>query len=143
MITGEIFVSTTWVASTSFIPFDVGMRDAHGGVVGSVANRGYFSTTAYVYGVWEFQAYEEGFISNLNASNKYPNRTFDELRGLGGSHYGITNAFNPGTILETEVRKIKALKSSPNRSGVQVSRQLMKGNKLVFKYLAMGELVRP
>jgi len=143
MITGEIFVSTTWVASTSFIPFDVGMRDAHDVNFGGRANRGYFATTAYVHGVWEFQAYEEGLISNLNDSNKYPNRKVDELRGLGGSHYGITNAFSPGTILETEVRKIKALKSSPNRSGVQVSRQLMKGNKLVFKYLAMGELVRP
>lgn len=155
MITGEIFVSTTWAASTSFIPFDIGMRDAQGGVVGGVVNRGYFSTTAYVHGVWDYQVFEEGFVDNLsdnsrNADNtklgqKYLKMTVkaEEMRGFSGGYYAVNNAFSPGTILETEVRKIKALKSSPNRSGVQVSRRMLKGNKLVFKYLATGELVRP
>lgn len=144
MITGELFIGTTWAASTSFIPFDVGMRNAQSGTVGSVANRGYFATTAYVHGVWDYQVFEEGLLDNLNTSDKYLNKgRIDEVRGLGGGYYGINNAFSPGTVIETEVRKIKALKSSPNRSGVQVSRRLLKGNKLLFKYLATGELVRP
>lgn len=149
MITGEIFISTTWVASTSFIPFDIGMRDAQCGVVGGVANRGYFGTTAYVHGVWDYQVFEEGFKDDLRRNKEYDIKSrryangIEEMRGLGGSYQGITNAFSPGTIIETEVRKIKALKASPNRSGVQVSRRLLKGNKLVFKYLATGELVRP
>ena len=143
MITGELFISTTWAASTSFIPFDIGMRDAQGGVVGSVTNRGYFGTTAYVHGVWDYQVFEEALIANLDESDKYQHPIVDEIRGLNGGYYAINNAFSPGTVVETGVRKIKALKASPNRSGVQVSRRLMKGNKLVFKYLAKGEFVRP
>ncbi|MBU0847241.1 hypothetical protein KKH23_08685 [Patescibacteria group bacterium] len=146
MITGELFISTTWAASTSFIPFDIGMRDAQGGTVGSVPNRGYFGTTAYVHGIWDYQVFEEGLVANLSASDKYAGvggSGIDEIRGMGGGYYAINNVFSPGTVIEIAVRKIKALKASPNRSGVQVSRRMLKGNKLVFKYLAKGELVRP
>jgi len=143
MITGELFIGTTWAESTSFIPFDIGMRDAHDAKLGGVNNRGYFATTAYVHGIWEYQTFEEALIANLDESDKYQHPIVDEIRGLSGGYYAINNAFSPGTVIETGVRKIKALKSSPNRSGVQVSRRLLKGNKLVFKYLAQGELVRP
>jgi hypothetical protein len=149
MITGELFISTTWAASTSFIPFDIGMRNAQGGVVSGVTNRGYFATTAYVHGVWEYRVFEEGFKDDLRRNKEYDvksrryARGVEEMRGLGGSYQGITNAFSPGTIVQTKVRKLKALKASPNRSGVQVSRRLVKGNKLVFRYIGKGELVRP
>lgn len=147
MIVGEIFISTTWIASTSFIPFNQGMRDAHDVKLGGTNNRGYFATTAYVHGVWEYQKFEEDFKSSLQNSDLYAQKRFsggvDELTGLGGSSKHITNAFSPGTVIETSVRKIKALKASPNRSGIQVTRQLVNGNKLVFRYLAQGELVRP
>jgi len=144
MITGELFISTTWAASTSFIPFDVGMRDAQCTVIGSVANRGFYSTTAYVHGVWDYQVYEQSLVDSLDADDPYVNKgRSEEIRGLGGGYYGVNNAFTPGTVIETKVRKLKALKVSPNRSGVQISRRLLKGNKIVFKYLAIGELVRP
>lgn len=147
MIFGEIFISTTWNASTSFIPFDLGMRDAHDVKLGGTNNRGYFATTAYVHGVWEYQKFEEDFKTSLTSSDLYAQKMYgndnDELTGLGGSSKHITNAFSPGTVIETQIRKIKALKASPNRSGVQVARKLVKGNKLVFKYIAQGELVRP
>ncbi len=149
MITGEIFISTTWSASTSFIPFDVGMRDADDAKHGGVNNRGYFATTAYVHGLWEHQMFEDDFKESLRVSNKYANVSknygagVEEMRGLGGGYVPVNNAFYPGTIIETSVLKIKALKDTPNRSGVQVARRLVKGNKLVFKYVAVGELVRP
>ena len=147
MILGEIFISTTWNASTSFIPFNQGMRNAHDEKLNGVNNRGYFATTAYVHGVWEYQKFEEDFKTSLTNSDLYAqkrySRNVDEMSGLGGSSKHITNAFSPGTVIETSVRKIKALKASPNRSGVQVARKLVKGNKLVFRYIAQGELVRP
>ncbi len=45
--------------------------------------------------------------------------------------------------LELILKKLKALKQTPNRSGVQVNRRLLKGNRLVIRYVAQGELVRP
>lgn len=147
MILGEIFISTTWNASTSFIPFNPGMQNAQDVKLGGTNNRGYFATTAYVHGVWEYQIFEDGFKDSLTSSdlyalNKYGGK-IEELSGLGGSSKHLTNAFSPGTVIETQVRKIKALKASPNRSGIQVARKLVKGNRLVFKYIAQGELVRP
>ena len=146
MITGEIYISTTWNASTSFIPFDIGMRDAHDFRYRSAANRGAFATTAYVHGVWESQKYEEDFKDYLGDSGRRPLRysgRIELMNGMNGPYADAGNAFSPGTVIEVKVRKLKALKASPNRSGVQVNRRLVKGNKLVFKYVAQGELVRP
>lgn len=148
MITGELHISTTWAASTSFVPFDIGMRNAHDFAYQSRANRGIFATTAYLQGVWESQKYEEDFKDYLGDSDRgrrplaYSGQ-IESMSGMNGPYSDAGNAFSPGTIIEVEVRKLKALKSSPNRSGVQVNRQLVKGNKLVFKYVAQGELVRP
>lgn len=148
MITGELFISTTWNASTSFIPFDIGMRDAQGGTIGGVANRGYFGTTAYVHGIWESQLYESDFLDYLRDTPELNQRSNRYSAGLEQMD-GISrieprgDAFRPGTVLEVSVRKIKALKSSPDRSGIQVNRRIVKGNKIVFRYLAKGELVRP
>lgn len=149
MITGEIYISTTWAASTSFIPFDIGMHNAHDFRNGSRANRGLYATTAYVQGVWESQKYEEDFkdyLGNNAARRLYANhyvRGVESMGGMGGPYADAGNAFSPGTVIEAKVRKVKALKASPNRSGVQVSRQLVKGNKVIFRYVAQGELVRP
>lgn len=148
MIRGEIDIATTWTASTSFIPFHADMRNAHDYRYGGAANRGIFATTAFVMGVWESQKYEEDFKDYLGDSaapiySKYSG-WIDHMGGMGGVfHADAGNAFSPGTIIEVEVRKLKALKASPNRSGVQVNRRLVKGNKLVFRYVARGELVRP
>lgn len=146
MITGEIHISTTWAASTSFIPFDRGMRDAHDYAYQSRANRGIFGTTAYVQGVWESQKYEEDFKDYLGDSGRRPLRyggQIEAMNGMNGPYADAGNAFSPGTVIEVEVRKLKALKASPNRSGIQVNRRLVKGNKLIFGYVAQGELVRP
>lgn len=144
MITGEIFISTTWAASTSFIPFDLGMRNVHNVYVNGIENRGQFATTAYVHGVWDYQVFEDGMQDYLTSDNSIYAGQEMPAAGFGTNRLGVvTNAFSPGTIIETSVRKLKASKSSPNRSGVQVSRRLVKGNKLVFRYVAHGELVRP
>jgi len=152
MITGVISIATTWEASTSFIPFHPGMRNAQDFQYGGVPNRGIFATTAYVTGVWERQLWEEGFKRAMEDDpDKFQSladyRTGgirDEMRGLGGGGYGdIGNAFDEGTVITVKVRKLKALKNSPNRSGIQVNRRLVAGNKLVFRYVAEGELVRP
>lgn len=148
MIRGEIDIATTWAASTSFIPFHADMRNAHDYRYGSRDNRGIFATTAYVQGVWESQKYEEDFKDYLGNSTPPRYSQYagwaEHMGGLGGVfHADAGNAFSPGTIIEVQVRKLKALKASPNRSGVQVDRQLVKGNKLIFRYVARGELVRP
>ncbi len=146
MITGEINIATTWTASTSFIPFHASMQNAHDYRQGNVANRGIFATTAYVQGVWESQKYEEDFKDFLGDSGNRPLRysgQIEAMNGMNGPYADAGNAFSPGTIIEVEIRKLKALKSSPNRSGIQVNRRLVKGNKLVFRYVARGELVRP
>ncbi|MDD5614948.1 MAG: hypothetical protein PHH85_01965 [Candidatus Methanoperedens sp.] len=149
MITGEINIATTWAASTSFIPFSAGMQNAHDHRYGGVANRGIFATTAFVQGVWEAQKYEEDFKNYLgnSAALRLHARAYkggiEEMSGMGGPYADAGNAFSPGTIINVEIRKLKALKSSPNRSGIQVNRRLVKGNKLVFRYVARGELVRP
>ena len=144
MITGEIFISTTWAASTSYIPFDKGMVNVHNVEFGGTKNRGQFATTAYVQGVWEIRKFEEdmkNYLGNgtLRRSGIVRNSV---ASGLGG-HPVVGNAFSSGTIIEVHVRKLKALKSSPNRSGVQVDRRMVKGNKLIIRYVAQGELVRP
>lgn len=148
MITGELHISTTWAASTSFIPFDIGMRNAHDFAYQSRANRGIFATTAYLQGVWESQKFEEDFKDytgavSVSVAGNVCSGNIEYMRGMNGPYSDAGNAFSPGTVIEVEVRKLKALKSSPNRSGVQVNRQLVKGNKLIFKYVAQGELVRP
>jgi len=144
MITGEIFISTTWAASTSFIPFDKGMLNAHNCEYGGTKNRGQFATTAYVHGVWETQKYEEDYKTYLgDTPEKGGIKTSNLIIGGLGSGQRIGNAFSSGTIIEVHVRKLKALKATPNRSGVQVDRKMVKGNKLVIKYVAQGELVRP
>jgi hypothetical protein len=138
MITGEIHIATTWAASTSYIPFDRTMRNAHDVVYGGTINMGMFATTAYVHGVWENQVFEEGFKSHVG---------YDGLTsgGIGNNmpNMQVGNAFSPGTIIDVSVRKLKAIRTTPNRSGIQVNRKLVKGNKLIFRYLAQGELVRP
>lgn len=149
MIRGEIDIATTWTASTSFIPFHADMRNAHDYRYGGAANRGIFATTAFVMGVWESQKYEEDFkdhLGNTAALRLHAQRyggAIESMGGMGGPYADAGNAFSPGTIIEVEVRKLKALKASPNRSGVQVNRRLVKGNKLVFRYVARGELVKP
>lgn len=146
MIRGEIDIATTWTASTSFIPFPNSMVNAHDYRHGGAANRGIFATTAFVMGVWESQKYEEDFKDFLGDSGNRPlgyGGQIESMSGMNGPYADAGNAFSPGTIIEVEVRKLKALKASPNRSGVQVNRQLVKGNKLVFRYVARGELVRP
>lgn len=149
MIIGEIHISTTWNASTSFIPFDIGMVNAQDYAYGGIANRSIFATTACVQGVWESQKYEEDFKNYMgnSATRRLTGQRYsgaaEALGGMGGPYADAGNAFSPGTVIEAKVRKLKALKSSPNRSGVQVSRQLVKGNKLTFRYIAVGELVRP
>lgn len=148
MITGEIFISTTWAASTSFVPFDIGMRDAHDVKLGGTNNRGYFATTAYVHGIWESQLYESDFLDYLRDTPELNQRSNRYSKGLEQMD-GVSrieprgDAFRPGTVLEVSVRKLKALKAGPDRSGIQVNRRLVKGNKMVFRYLAKGELVRP
>lgn len=140
MITGEIHISTTWAASTSYIPFDRTMRNAQDVKYNGTANRAMFATTAYVQGVWEAQKFEEDFKTYAG----------DDGRTKGGlktasymPNMSIGNAFSPGTIIEVDVRKVKASRATPDRSGVQVNRRLVKGNKLIIRYLAQGELVRP
>jgi len=149
MINGELYISTTWAASTSFIPFTKGMQNSQDSEYQGIANRGQFATTAYIQGVWESQLYETGYKDYINnsANLKLPGARYsgrvESMQGMNGPYADSGNAFLPGTILETEVRKLKALKSSPNRSGVQVTKQLVKGNKLLIRYVAKGELVRP
>jgi len=155
MIIGEIRIDTTWAASTSFIPFPPGYQNAQDFQYEGVNNRGIYATTAFVSGIWESQLWDEGYYNDL-ASNPLKHKmasldnTDDErrfgktLRGLSWIGQGdVGNAFDPGTVVEAKVLAIKALKSSPNRSGVQVNRELFKGNKLVFRYVAQGEMTRP
>ena len=122
MITGEIRIATTWAASTSFIPFDAGMVNAHDFRYGGMNNRGAFATTAYVHGFMALSLGDDGV--------------------LGVSYSGDTTVY-PGRANVVKVRKLKALKAGPNRSGVQVSAQLVYGDRLVFRYVAQGALVRP
>lgn len=148
MITGEITIDTTWAASTSFVPFHPTLRNAYDEAYGGTNNRAYFATTAYISGIWEEQIYEDAMKNRLgdNASGVSGNRergSIVMMSGMGGMLMQQGNSFQPGTIIECEVRKIKALKASPNRSGVQVNRRLVKGNRLIFRYVAAGELNRP
>jgi len=152
MIIGEIRIDTTWAASTSFIPFPPGYHNAQNFAYEGVANRGIYATTAFISGVWERQLWDEDFKSDIVANpTKHAGPAWDDeygnskiLRGLGWIGQGdVGNAFRDGTVIEVKVRKLKALKSSPNRSGVQINRQLFQGNKLVFRYVAQGEMTRP
>lgn len=159
MIIGEIRIDTTWAASTSFIPFPPGYHNAQNFEYEGVANRGIYATTAFISGVWERQLWDEGFYDEIvaNPVKHAPNDIYGQggvipdpsgsskiLRGLSWVGQGdVGNAFQDGTVIEVKVRKLKALKSSPNRSGVQINRQLFQGNKLVFRYVAQGELTRP
>lgn len=148
MITGEIRIATTWNASTSFIPFPPGIPNAQDYAY-LQANRGRFATTAYISGIWESQKFEEDFKDYMGSnaarrlfSNRYGG-AIEHMSGMNGPYSDAGNAFSPGTVIEIEVRKLKALKVSPDRSGVQVNRTLVKGNKLIFRYVAQGELTRP
>jgi hypothetical protein len=149
MIQSEIFIATTWNASTSFIPFKSGMQNAQDYKYQGINNRGIFATTAHITGVWENKIYEDGFkeylgrIRLLQAHRSKYNNELDMLQGLNGPYAGTGNAFSPGTTITVKIRKLKALKTNPNRSGIQINRQLLKGNKLTFRYVAQGELVRP
>lgn len=148
MITGHIYISTTWAASTSYVPFTVSMQDAKTSTD--------FATTAQVRGLWEHQIYEEKYLENVSDDpDKYMlhagiQAAADEpiksdVGGMGNFGIGISkgNAFYPGTVIETSIRKLKSIRTTPNRSGIQVNRRLVKGNELVFQYEALGELVRP
>lgn len=148
MIIGRIYISTTWAASTSYVPFTVDMVDARTSTD--------FATTAQLTGLWEHQVYEDQYIDDVNDDpDKYMLHagvlaSLDEPMTSGLTGFGSFdpsgmrgNAFNPGTVIEVSVRKLKAIRTTPNRSGVQVNKQLVKGNELVFKYEARGELVRP
>lgn len=157
MIIGEIRIDTTWAASTSFIPFPPGYHNAQDYQYQGVVNRGIYATTAYVTGVWEKELWDDAVDADMLADpTKYANPigaqmegtdpygTPKSLRGLAeGRNNNVCNAYDEGTVLEVKVRKLKALKLSPNRSGIQVNRQLLQGNKLVFRYVAHGELTRP
>ena len=152
MIIGEIRIDTTWDASTSFIPFPPGYHNAQNFEYEGVANRGIYATTAFISGVWERQLWDEDFLQDIvDNPVKHDDPAWDDkygnskiLRGLGWVGQGdVGNAFRDGTVIEVKVRKLKALKSSPNRSGVQINRQLFQGNKLVFRYVAQGEMTRP
>jgi len=149
MIQGELYISTTWAASTSFIPFAGGMLNAQDSEYQGTANRGQYGTTAYISGLWESQVYEDAikeYYGN-NANRRIPGQRSaadtEFMYGMGGFNASKGNAYLPGTVIETKVRKLKALKASPNRSGIQVNTQLVKGNKLLIKYIGKGELVRP
>ena len=147
MITGHIFISTTWAASTSYIPFTVSMQSARTSTD--------FATTAQVFGVWENQVYEEKFKEKVASDpDKYllhagilgsAQHMRSSLSGLGSFDIAGQkgNAFYPGTVIETSIRKLKSIRTTPNRSGIQVNKILVKGNELIFQYEALGELVRP
>ena len=153
MIAGEIRIDTTWVASTSFIPFPAHIPNAQDYKYGGIDNRGIYATTAWVSGIWERSLWEMQFDGDVEDDwdkhahygtwdDKYGNSKV--MRGLSWIGNGnVGNAFEEGTVLEVKVRKIKALKSSPNRSGIQVNHELVQGNKLVFRYVSHGEIVRP
>jgi len=153
MIIGEIRIGTTFDASTSYVPFPPGFQNAQDYAYEGVANRGIYATTAWVEGVWERQVWEEGYLADITANpGKYadpggindPAGRNRQLNGiLNKGHNSIGNTFDPGTTIEIKVRKLKALRASPNKSGIQVNRRLVKGNKLVFRYVAQGELTRP
>ena len=152
MIIGEIRIDTTWAASTSYIPFSPGYHNAQDFQYEGVNNRGIYATTAFVSGIWERQLWDEGFLEDITnnpvkhagSAQNDPYGTDKVMRGLSWVGQGdVGNAFDPGTVVEVRVRKIKALKSTPNRSGIQVNRQLFQGNKLVFRYVAQGEMTRP
>ena len=148
MLTGHIFISTTWAASTSYIPFPVSMQAARDSTN--------FATTAQVIGLWGHQVYEEKFIEDMAADpDKYVAHagvmaSQDEpiksaIGGMGSFDVAgqDRNAYYPGMVIEANVRKLKAIRVTPNRSGVQIDRKLVKGNELIFQYEALGELVRP
>ena len=170
MIEGTILISTTWAASTSYIPFEKGSILAQNFDYNNNTGHGIYATTALISGVWEHQIEEEKFVeylSNTDDLNDYqgysgavigvgdnaaagvaglhpyeaPAEGLGSAKGLGCIQQG-GNAFYPGTVLEVEVRKLKVLRNN-QRSGIQVNRRLYKGNKLVFRYLSAGELVRP
>lgn len=159
MIIGEIRIDTTWAASTSFIPFPPGYHNAQDFRYEGEANRGIYATTAYISGVWERQLWDEQYFDDMKANplkwarNPVIDNDLElpdnyavgkQLRGLSWNGQGdVGNAFQDGTVIEVKVRKLKALKSSPNRSGVQINRQLLQGNKLVFRYVGQGEMTRP
>ena len=149
MIQGELYISTTWAASTSFIPFTGGMLNAQNSRYQGIANRGQFGTTAYISGLWESQVYEDavkeyfGNSANRRIPGQKTSADSEQMYGMGGFDPSRGNAYIPGTVIETKVRKLKALKSSPNRSGIQVNTKLVKGNKLLIKYVGKGELVKP
>jgi len=148
MLTGHIYISTTWAASTSYIPFPISMPAAR--------NSTNFATTAQVIGMWGHQVYEEGWLDYMESDNQLfqnhadvlnssDERNISAMSGLGSFDIAgqDRNAFYPGMVLEANVRKLKAIRVTPNRSGIQVNRRLVKGNELVFQYEALGELVRP
>ncbi|TFG97077.1 hypothetical protein E4H12_09520 [Candidatus Thorarchaeota archaeon] len=153
MIIGEIRIDTTFNASTSFVSFPPGFQNAQDYAYEGVANRGIYATTAWVEGVWERQVWEEGYIAEMAANPEKwaADHTFDDKYGVNKQCRGLAwrgqgdvgNAFDPGTVIQVKVRKIKALRASPNKSGIQINRRLVKGNKLVFRYVAQGELTRP
>lgn len=171
MIQGTLLIATTWAASTSYIPFYPGMINAQDFDYNSHAGDGIFATTACVDGIWEIQLQEEKYVEYLRDTNDMsaynalnanligagidqpvagtgglhnqdaPIEGLGSSRGIGDGGMG-GNAFYPGTSLNVTVRRLKALRSN-DRSGIQVNRALYKGNKLVFRYLSVGELVRP
>jgi len=148
MLTGHIFIGTTWAASTSYIPFPISLQSAR-----DATN---FATTVQVMGLWGHQVNEEKFIENMAAD---PDKLREHAGVLGAQqepikssiggmgYFGIagqdSNAYYPGMVIEASVRKLKAIRVTPNRSGIQVNRRLVKGNELIFQYEALGELVRP
>ncbi|MFH1769869.1 MAG: hypothetical protein ABH833_04375 [Parcubacteria group bacterium] len=144
MITGEIFISTTWAASTSYIPFEAHMPDAHDVRYGGTANRGRFATTAYLHGLWENEIFEDDMKAETPpiSSRAYVG-IVEQMGGLGGMFEPMGNSLRAGTVISVSIRKLKALRTTPNRSGVQVNRRLLKGNRLIIRYMAQGELVRP
>lgn len=171
MLNATILIGTTYAASTSYIPFPPGMVNAQNYNWNSHTGDGIFATTAFLDGVWDHQLYEEKYVEYLRDTDDLSDYAGyntnlvgpgdDRGAGVAGLHHYITPAeglgsmngmcpntqggaaFYPGTTLHVKVKRLKSERATNSRSGIQVNRALYKGNKLVFRYVGMGEIIRP